>query len=116
MELYVAQNVFAKVCNRPVRDRSVVTGATTYVLYGIAAIFTGARFLSRNSIFGGAGYGWDDWIAFICFFAGTAILAILVKVQENGFGRDLYTLEDPQMLNNFLFVSLDTSLASSCTC
>lgn len=51
-------------------------------------------------------YGWDDYIAFICFFAGTAILAILVKVQENGFGRDLYTLEDPQMLTNFLFVSL----------
>lgn len=29
---------------------------------------------------------------------------MLVKVQENGFGRDLYTLSDPNTLTNFLFV------------
>jgi hypothetical protein len=103
MDMYVAQAVFAKTCDRPVRDRSVITGATTYVLYGIAAMFTIARFLSRNEIFGGAGYSWDDYTAFLCFAASTAILAMLVKVQENGFGRDLYTLPDPNTLTNFLF-------------
>lgn len=40
----------------------------------------------------------------MCFAASTAILGMLVKVQENGFGRDLYTLSDPNMLTNFLFV------------
>lgn len=55
MEIYVSQAVFAQVCNRPVRDRSVITGATTYVLYGVAAMFTIARFLSRNERIGGAG-------------------------------------------------------------
>ncbi|CZT25708.1 uncharacterized protein RCC_11377 [Ramularia collo-cygni] len=103
VEMYMSQAVFAGVCQRPVRDRSVVTGATTYTLYGIAAMFTIARFLSRNSLFGGAGYSWDDHTAFICFAASTAILGMLVKVQENGFGRDLYTLPDPNILENFLF-------------
>lgn len=55
-ELYVAQNIYAKVCNVPVRDRSVVTAVTTYVLFAIAALFVGARVLSRNEWFGGAGY------------------------------------------------------------
>lgn len=56
MDMYMSQAVFAQVCDRPVRDRSVITGATTYVLYGIATMFTLARFLSRNEMFGGAGY------------------------------------------------------------
>lgn len=51
----MAQKVYATVCKVPVRDRSVVTAVTTYVLYALAALFTGARFLSRNSMFGGAG-------------------------------------------------------------
>lgn len=51
-------------------------------------------------------YGWDDYIAFSCFFASTGTLAMLVKVQQNGFGRDMYTLEDPNELSRFLFVSM----------
>ena len=82
----------AETCNLPTRDRGQLLSIVAYVLYGVAGLCLLARLTARVSSLGGSGYGWDDFMAVLCFAPLTALTVAIYYSVRYGEGRDVWTL------------------------
>ncbi|KXS96224.1 hypothetical protein AC578_9631 [Pseudocercospora eumusae] len=87
-----AKKLQTSTCNVPVRDRGTLLTAVAYTLFGIAAVFTIFRCLSRWSKLDGAGFSWDDLVAVICLAPLTVMTAGDYFAIHYGKGRDIWGL------------------------
>lgn len=83
----------AETCDPPTRNRGQLLSIVTYVLFAIAGFCMLARLASRSSSLAGSGYGWDDFVAVLCFAPLTALTVATHFSVEYGEGRDIWTLE-----------------------
>lgn len=82
----------AETCGERTRDRGPLLSGVTYTLFGVATLFTIARAISRWPKFGGAGFGLDDYTAFVAYTLLTAMTAGNWFAIHCGKGRYIYTL------------------------
>ncbi|CZT23154.1 uncharacterized protein RCC_08864 [Ramularia collo-cygni] len=96
-EAFASQASQADICHYPVRDRSptiVVVGAILLTCAIAAAIL---RALARGTWSGGAGYGADDYVLFLCCLPLIGVTTAVYKAVMEGLGQDIYRLTIPRI-------------------
>ncbi|SMY20669.1 unnamed protein product [Zymoseptoria tritici ST99CH_1A5] len=67
-------------------------------LFTLTTIFVVARCSSRWERLGGAGFWWDDAVAFICYIPIVAMFIAGQRMFDLGMGRDLWVVSIPDLL------------------
>ncbi|KXT09076.1 hypothetical protein AC579_1159 [Pseudocercospora musae] len=101
-----AKKFQTSTCHVPVRDRGTLLAAVAYTLFGIAAVFTIFRCLSRWSRLDGAGFSWDDLVAVTCLAPLTVMTAGDYFAIHYGKGRDIWglTATDVQHFSMWFYI------------
>lgn len=94
----------AETCGQQVRNRGPLLSAVTYTLFAVSTVSTIGRALSRTPKLGGAGFGWDDYMALASYVFLTGMTAGDWFAIHYGKGRYIYTLT-ADSIGSFLMVS-----------
>lgn len=89
----------ADTCDAPKRDRSQLVSIVAYVLFGIAAVCLLARLTARLPLLGGAGYGWDDFMALLCLAPLTGLTVAIYYSVKHGEGKEIWTRNVDDVVN-----------------
>lgn len=89
----------ADTCDAPQRDRSQLVSIVAYVLFGIATVCLLARLTSRLPLLGGAGYGWDDFMALLCLAPLTGLTVAIYYSVKHGEGKEIWTRNVDDVVN-----------------
>lgn len=87
-----AKKFQTSTCDTPVRNRGPLLAIVTYTLFGVAAVFTIGRCLSRWSQLDGSGYSWDDLVAVVCLAPLAVLTAAIYYAVHYGEGKDIWGL------------------------
>ncbi|KAK7926751.1 hypothetical protein PG985_003749, partial [Apiospora marii] len=114
VESLAAMNVTKTICKEPIRDNSTTTPVVTAISAALAVIFVAIRVLN-NHLRGSLNIA--DWCAVLAlvssipmdvseFYSMDSLSTDVrnIQVVANGFGKDIWTLDQPR-INNVVLVS-----------
>ncbi|KJX94469.1 CFEM domain-containing protein [Zymoseptoria brevis] len=90
----------AQSCDWP-RDRDArgLSRRLCDSLFAVASFFLFARAASRWSHWGGAGFWWDDWVAFICYVPAVGLAVSGNLMTTYGLGLDMWMVSTPNVMH-----------------
>jgi len=92
-----AEGTQKKLCGAPVRDRSMTFMVVQTIFFALAVAAATMRAVGRGSFFGGAGYGWDDLVLFLCCLPMIGLTVTAYLETSSGLGKDIWDLNLPQI-------------------
>ncbi|KAJ2895220.1 hypothetical protein MKZ38_006771 [Zalerion maritima] len=104
-EALATKNLTSIACGDPIRNRDSTLNISRPILVAFKTIFLATRLVVKAMGFGG-GWGWDDYIIIIAFGTSIGMTAMTFLEQQNGIGRDIWTLmlEEISRFLKFFFV------------
>lgn len=100
IDMLHTQRYSAATCGAPVRDETHTMIVCQWTLFSLAVVFIVLRFISRAPYFGGR-LGWDDWTMLLLIALQLAINILSHFLFHYGFGKDLYMLEEFEIVAIF---------------
>ncbi|KAK8128794.1 hypothetical protein PG984_009902, partial [Apiospora sp. TS-2023a] len=108
VESLAAMNVTKTLCKEPIRDNSTTTPVVTAISAALALLFVGIRVLN-NHLRGSLNIA--DWCAVLALVSSIPMdvseyysMSLIFLLVANGFGKDIWTLDQPR-INNVVLVS-----------